>query len=467
MGFASVTSENAWLQVPDETLARYNCYDLVHTAQLVPHLKRELTARGQWKFWTERFLPMIPVVRAMQARGVGVLDRDLRTRARRWVKAAIDDVESAVWRHVGEGYNRDTFFDSHKQLGRFLYGDLGLKAPPRTQKRAANSSNQQALTFVLSHLRKADEHARPIIHDLFHRSRLATILERYLTIEGDSDGRIRPTIKLYGARTGRLAYAGLPGEAIQQWPEECRSLIRAAPGCVFVSRDYSQIEARILAYLSHDRASIEVFESGGNIHSQNAADLFEAKYQVAKTDPEYDFAKKFLYGISYGGEAESMNVQLFCPCWRCTADAPPQINLSRAEIKAAADRWKAKHQPVFDYRDALLESVKGYGANHTYVSPFDCHRTFMEPREVCKRSLWDYPMQHCAAMIINDAMVRLHERGAPITLQMHDSLTLEVPTNDADHWDTLLHNEMEQPVTELGGVVFPTSASRGDTWGAL
>jgi DNA polymerase-1 len=211
--------------------------------------------------------------------------------------------------------------------------------------------------------------------------------------------------------------------------------------------------------------SIGVFESGGDIHHQNAADLFGT---TAVSKAMRNYAKTFLYGISYGGEAESLKLKDFCPCWRCVDLAPPQVNLSRDDVIKSADRWKSRHSCVFTWREALLDSVKGFGKDHTYTSPFGCRRVFMEPREVCKRSLFDYPMQHCAAMVVNRAMRRLHEEyAAPIVLQMHDSLMLEVPEVEADTWDEQLREVMEAPVPELGGVVFPTTASRGETWGSL
>jgi DNA polymerase-1 len=123
---------------------------------------------------------------------------------------------------------------------------------------------------------------------------------------------------------------------------------------------------------------------------------------------------------------------------------------------------------VLQWRRDLLESVKGTGATHSYTSPFGCVRTFMEPRSEAERSIYNYPLQHCASQIINAAMVRLHTKyNAPIVLQMHDELILEVPNDEIQLWDDRLRTEMEAPVAELGGVVFPTAAGQGATWGDL
>ena len=116
-----------------------------------------------------------------------------------------------------------------------------------------------------------DEGAQPILEALFHRSRLQTIDERYLNVEPHPDGRVRARVKMYGTKTYRFAYAE---PALQQMPPECRHFFVPPPGSILISVDYSQLEARLLAYLAHDETSIRVFQAGGDVHTANAADLF-------------------------------------------------------------------------------------------------------------------------------------------------------------------------------------------------
>jgi DNA polymerase-1 len=471
---APITTAHKWLSLTDERLTEYNSRDTVATARLAAVMRRELRGTHNWDFWQDRWWPLVPVVMGMQARGVGQLDRAARNQLRREVRAQVEDVEGGVWSHVhgADLYNRDTFFNSPKQLVRWLYGDLGLPRKPATLTQPAGGSSQESLVWTLSKLKPSDDRA-PLLHELFHRSRLSTILERYLTVEGDPDGRLRPTIKLYGTETLRLAYAGGPGEAVHQWPPECRRLVRAAPGKIFIGRDYSQIEARLLAYFSRDTRSTQTLESGGDLHTANALDLFGfSPDRWLDVEPVLrmalrNFAKVFLYGLSYGADPHSLSTKLFCPCWRCAAKAPPQANLSRAEIVAAATRWESLHTPIFAYRDALLQSIKGRGSDSTWTSPWGFRRRWFEPGGKAKRSIYNFPMQHGASQIINTAMLELDKWDAPMTLQMHDELVLEVPVSEADHWDELLQSTMERPVPQVGNVSFPTTGHRGETWADL
>jgi DNA polymerase-1 len=312
-----------------------------------------------------------------------------------------------------------------------------------------------------------DEPHRDILLDLFHRSRLSTIVTRYLKVE-EVDGRLRPTIKLYGAKTGRLSYSD---PSLQQWPKEVRYLVQPGAGHIYIAADYSQLEARIMAILAQDRPSLDVLAVGGDIHLQNAFDLFEHDEGTwAHLDPlvqeaTRNFAKTFVYGIGYGGDPETLDMKLYCPCPRCVDVVPPTLHLGRNEIRTAGKRWQRKHPQVLEWRSALLDQV--ISNRHVWVSPFGCHRKFQKPRSEIATEVYNFPMQHCAAMIINAAMGRLQIRRAPMVLQMHDELMLEVPTSEADRWASILKEEMERPVAELGGAVFPVDVKLGTSWGSL
>ena len=384
------------------------------------------------------------------------------------LRSEISDLEQAILSELGSGYT-EKLFGSPKQKARLLYDDWEL---PHKKGPKGRSCDLEALSWSLDHFRRKDEPYRERVHNLFHRSRLQTILNRYLVVEGDPDGRVRPTIKLT-IETGRCAYAGGPGEAVQQWPPEVRGLIRAKPGYVFVGRDYSQLEARILAVLSGDEVSLSAFQGGRDVHEQNCRDLFgfsENSYLELDSLRKMalrNYAKTFLYGLSYGGKADSIKMKLFCPCYRCTEKAPPQVNLSRDEVKRSASRWEQAHSPVMEWRAKLVDSVYGVGANRVYKSPFGWNRRFWEPQGEGERSLMNFPMQHCASQIINKVMVKAHDRGIPLTLQMHDELVMEVPADSADFYNASLKQLMEEPVPELSNMIFPTSGHIGETWADL
>ena len=54
---------------------------------------------------------------------------------------------------------------------------------------------------------------------------------------------------------------------------EIRRMFIPAEGCVLVDADYSQIELRLLAHIAGDKAMIDGFRSGEDIHTITAAQV--------------------------------------------------------------------------------------------------------------------------------------------------------------------------------------------------
>ena len=510
-----VEQTHKWLRLPDDVIAQYNALDTYTTARLVPVLEGLLASNKQLDFYQRWFREMAPVVDRMQARGVGVLDVEAQRTYKVALRKELDEVEEPVlaavpffreletevhtwyadtlrehptWvKKAKKGYDsrlkkvrkrRSGFFNragggGSTDLSKLLFDHLGLKAAPKTLDRPARSTSGEALVYVLQHLRVKDEPHRWVLENLLHRARLSTILTRYMVVDCDRDGRVRPLIKLGGTETLRLAYAGDKGEAIQQWPQEARHVIKAWDGCLYLARDYSAIEARLIAILSQDTAMLEVFAAGGDVHKQNAIDLGLASAGTWDAmDPGVrsatrNFAKTFLYGLSYGGSPETMKTKLYCTCPRCRDKVPQTLALGRDDIRRAADQWSKKHEPILQWRAALVETVKGPRGDHTWTSPFGYRRFFLEPRSQAERSIYNFPLQHCASQIINHAMVSLDAAGLPLVLQMHDELMAEVPVERVAYWEGAMRETMEAKVPELGGWSFPTEGARGRHWGEV
>ena len=461
----TVFDDHKWFSIDDWTMGAYNAWDCRVTALVFPRLLQELQDNQQWTFYQSDYWPLVQAVLTMQQRGL-LVDRNEKTRYRKALRKELRETDAEIQAFS----NREDFnVNASKQRGELLFDTLGLR-PEKITRTGQRSTDQDALIRVLRKLRKKDEHARPVLEALFHRSRLHTIDTRYLDFDVSEDGRVRPTVKAYGTETLRLAYAEPP---LQQYPKEARNIIHTEDGRCFVAADYSQLEARILAVLAGDRASLRVFETGEDIHLQNASDLFgHNREQWDEMDPTAatacrDFAKSFLYGTMYGGEAETMKNKLYCPCDKCKDKVAPTLGLGPKKKREAEDRWLGRHPAVTKWRKGLARQVF---EDKFHVNPFGYKRYFLQPvGDGLKREAYNFPIQSSAACIVNRAMVKLHSMRypAPIVLQMHDSLMLEVPEHEVDHWATTLKHTMETPVPELSNAVFPVELSVGKSWGSL
>ena len=461
-------TSNKFLNLPNTTVGTYNLHDVHSTAHLVRPLFDDIQEhKPQWDFYLNWIEPLQRAVIAMQRRGM-LLDRyalrNYRLDLRRELRAIDNDIRDVA---DAQGFTyTGKFPNSDPQVAKFLFGSLGLKPAGKTDT-GRPSVDQENLTRVLRDLRKKDEPWRQVLYDLLHRSRLQTIYERYLTLTPDSDDRVRSRVKLTGTKTWRFAYEEPP---LQQFPKECRHIFRAAPGKVFIFCDYKQLEARILAVLANDEVSLNIFANpDDDIHRANTLDLLNWTIEHwndqndAIREAARNFGKAFLYGLQYGGKAETMKTKTFCPCPRCADKVPQMLELKRDQLKAAERRWFRAHPAVKVFQEQLAKDAQ---ANHYYDSPFGLRRWLSKPWGAeLDRELKNIPEQMNAALLMNQSQVKMERYSIPIIIQMHDELGAEVPERDADQVRADMQGIMEQAIPELGGYSFPTDAAVGYNWG--
>lgn len=559
MDLTPVTRSHRWLQ---QDLGVYNARDALATSAIEEPLKRLLRESGNWDYHERWMAKYIPVVMAIQKRGLGQLDRPARREKYRALAREMREVErefiggverfdlartaaegaleerrrlalvhrdeglqdvcqwvaaqptrrkpDARARKVEEKYaaalraiertavserralkkRQRSLWNKSNDLRGVLFDDWGVPpAPPAPRKqRPARSVGQEAILYVLEHLPRRCEPRREAIEALAHRFRLGH-MQTYLTgLWTGPDDRLYPTIQCASARTMRLAYSD---PALQQWPSELRHVVRPRPGHVFVSADYRQIEARIAVIEAGDAVDAELFrlfddaarrgdreaEARYDVHAASARDRAGFTFeQWLALDPglrkkHRDDAKRFRYRLTYGGSDDDEKAQTFCPCKRCVDKVPQLLALPKAERLAAQHRWMVSHPAVSAWQDAACEAVARNG--NRYVSRFGYTRRFHEPWPSVRTKVVNFPMQHGAAEVINRAMITLHWRwGAPIVLQHHDNLVLEVPVPHVDYWSHVLRTVMETPVPEYAtaayprGYVFPVDLKVADHWGA-
>jgi len=463
-GFANTAHK--WLNVPDHHCGVYNGWDCYWTAKLLPCLIDEANELGQWEWWQEHGFPFQYAVLDMSRRGL-LIDRPTLNTYRAAVRQELHNTDQAICDAadlVGFTYT-DKFPNSRDQVAKLLFTTLGLRGSKQTSKGKRPSVDQDALTRVLRDLRVRDEPHRHLLYNLFHRTRLFTILTRYLDLDPDEDGRIRPIIKMAHVKTGRLAYAE---PALQQFPDEARHVFVTQPGHLFLSVDYSQLELRLLTYYSNDNAGIKVFEQGGDPHAANARDLFNITLEqwTAHPNPEpaRTYAKTWAYRTIYGGSAASGDKKLFCPCPKCALKMPSTLHLSPKEAALNEERWHARHPAVKQWQAKVASEVR---RTHKFPLLMGGFRYLSSPwNRDMERELKNIPMQSGAARIMIRAQNKLHHLGAPIILQHHDSFLLEVSELSVGTWTAAVREVMEEPV-EVGGykASLPVDIKVGRNWG--
>lgn len=224
---------------------------------------------------------------------------------------------------------------------------------------------------------------------------------------------------------------------------------------ILIDADYSQIELRVLAYLSGDETMVNAFETGEDIHVRTASNIFGVPKSYV-TPEMRSSAKTVNFSIIYGIGDFSL---------------AKDIGVSVAEAKTYIQTYFKKYPRVKEYLDFLIEDAKEKGYSKTMFGRirYVPELTASNKNIVAfgKRVAMNTPIQGSAADIIKIAMVKTDERlrreklSSKLILQVHDELIIEAPANEAEYVSTLLKSEMEGVTDKIRLVA---DVGMGSTW---
>ena len=391
-------------------------------------------------------LPLCRVLAEMEHAGFRV-DVAALTCFGETLTAALEKLEQRIYSYAGK-FN----INSPKQLGEILFERLGLPAYKKTK--TGYSTNAE----VLDKLRGA----HPIVGEVLEYRQYAKLKSTYvdglLKVISD-DTRVRTSFQMTVTATGRLSSTEPNLQNIPTRTElgsELRRMFTAGPGMVLVDADYSQIELRLLAHISGDKAMQEAFLSGEDFHTVTAAHVFGVALDQV-TAGMRRAAKAVNFGIVYGISAFSLSQDL---------------GVTVAEAKAYMDAYFARFPGVKAYMDGVVEKARADGYVETM---FHRRRALPEikasnfnTRSFGERVALNMPIQGAAADIIKLAMVRVFDRlrredlRARLIMQVHDELIVECPEDEAERVERLLTEEMEG-VWQLA-VPLTADAHSGKNW---
>ncbi len=407
----------------------------------------KLKEYGLMSVLTDIELPLCPVLARMERAGV-LVDAQALADFGKQLQLGIDTLKAEIYRLAGEEFN----ILSPKQLGHILFDKLGL--PPVKKTKTGWSTNVD----VLEKLRPQHE----IVGAVLDYRQLTKLNSTYVEGLGkviDADGRIHTSFQNTVTATGRLSSTE---PNLQNIPvrtplgAEMRKMFVAPKGRVLVDADYSQIELRLLAHMSGDQAMIDGFNSGVDIHTVTASQVFSLPQDAVP--PELRRAAKAVnFGIVYGISAYSLS---------------EDIHVTVAQAKEYMEKYFEHYSGVRAYMARVVER----GREDGYVSTLYGRRRWLpelkssnfNTRSFGERVALNMPIQGTAADIIKLAMIKVDARlraenlEARLVLQVHDELIVECPEGEAEQVKALLQEEMEG-VAALS-VPLVADAKAGRTW---
>ncbi len=415
--------------------------------ELMAPMRAKLAENGAEKLYFDIELPLCQVLAEMERAGF-LVDRKALADFGESLTAGIDALQRGIWELAGHEFN----INSPKQLGEVLFDELMLPAGKKTK--TGWSTNADILEKLIG--------KHPIIGDILEYRMLTKLKSTYadgLLKVISTDGRIHTNFRMTVTATGRLSSTEPNLQNIpvrRELGAQIRRMFVAAPGCVLVDADYSQIELRLLAHISGDETMRNAFKSGEDIHAVTASQVFGLP--LAEVTPaQRSSAKAVNFGIVYGISAFSL---------------AQDIKVSPAEARAYIDAYMQKYHGVREYMDRVIAEAKERGYVETLFGrrrPVpELKASNFNTRSFGERVARNMPIQGTAADIIKLAMVNVRRRlraeglEARLILQVHDELIAECPEREAERVAALLEEEMERAVTL--SVPLTAEAHSGHSW---
>jgi DNA polymerase-1 len=357
---------------------------------------------------------LLPVLWQIERNGV-LLDSDLLAQQSHELGQTMLTMEQQAYHLAGQPFN----LNSPKQIQGILFDQLKLPVLKKTPGGVPSTDED-----VLSQL-AADYPLPKILLEYRGLAKLkSTYTDKLPRMVNTVTGRVHTSYSQAVAVTGRLSSVepnlqNIPVKTAEG--RRVREAFIAAPDCVLVSADYSQIELRIMAHLSGDTGLVDAFMNDVDVHSATAAEIFGVPLAEVSTD-QRRVAKTINFGLIYGMSAFGL---------------ASQLGLERGAAQAYIDRYFARYPGVATY----MHSTRAAAHEHGYVETVFGRRLWLPEirssnkhrRDGAERAAINAPMQGTAADLIKLAMIAVsdwlaHEKlQTRIIMQVHDELVLEVP----------------------------------------
>lgn len=379
------------------------------------------------------------VIAEMELNGI-YCDKEKLIEISTGIAKQVEDIKKKMFESIGFEFNPA----STRDLGHVLFEVLKL---PVFKKNKTGFSTDDSTLDSLEDLHE--------LIPLIRRFRsLAKFNSTYLVGYQDyidEKGLIHSTFNQTQVATGRLSSTNPNLQNIPR-DEELGGLIKQAfcvrnKGNILLSLDYSQIDLRVMAYVTKDKGLINAFTNDLDIHMETAKAIFD-KEEISKE--ERSFAKTINFGIIYGMEPYGLSQAL---------------KIDQATAKEFINRYFEKYTNVNKYFEEITKQLDEFGYVKTFLGRKRYFNTWKVATGSVRRALIreavNMPIQGGTSEIMKIAMVEIdkfiksNKLSAKLILQIHDELVFEVEKSELDNCKFEFKKIMEN-IFDLG---FPLKAS--------
>ncbi|MFA6613902.1 MAG: DNA polymerase I [Endomicrobiia bacterium] len=412
-----------------DVLSKYSCSKTIAIYKLKNILLNKFKDNNLIDLFFNIEMPIVSILFEMETIGIRI-DENFVKEFDKKITEEISVLENKIFELAQESFN----INSPKQLAVILFEKLKI---PAIKKTKTGYSTDESVLLELTEYDIAKE-----ILKYRELQKLKTTyidsMNRYVQYEGK---RIHTIFNQAVTTTGRLSSSepnlqNIPNRT--DYGRQLRKAFIADEGKVFISADYSQIDLRVLAHISGDKILIDAFNSGKDIHTATAMEVFNITNKEDVTKEMRMSAKSINFGIVYGISPFGLSKQL---------------SITVGQAKEYINKYLTRYIGVKNWTNEIIEEAKRNGyvktlTGRTRYIP-EVNSTNKQVVSFGERMALNTPIQGTSADIIKIAMINvsksIKEQGlkSNILLQVHDDLLLEVPKEEENIVIKMLQYEME------------------------
>lgn len=437
--------------IPVEKVSWYSCEDSDICFRLYKKFAPELEKQNIFGLFENLEMPLVQVLADIERNGVKINSKFLTDLSKDLGKK-ISALEKKIYKLAGIEFN----VASPKQLKEVLFDKMQISSAGLGKTKTGISTGASELEKL-----KGEHEIIDLILEFRELSKLKnTYLDALPLLVDKDDSRVHTSFNQTVTATGRLSSSEPNLQNIPIRSElgaQIRTAFIAEPGYRLVKADYSQIELRIVASLADDAAMLEIFKSGGDIHTQTAAIINNVKAEEVTKEMRRK-AKEVNFGVLYGMGA-----------WGLAS----RTGISNAEAHDFINKYFQVFKNVKKYLDETVEIARDKGYVETLLGRRrylpEINSSMGQVRSGAERMALNHPIQGTAADLIKLAMIEINKKLADVSpesrmiLQVHDELVFEVPEREIKKVAEFIKDKMCSVLKLKAPIEVEISA--GGNWG--
>lgn len=403
------------------------------------------------------------------------IDVSERERHRTRLKRAMAEARDRIRQLVG----RDLNPNSHDQVRRYLYEEVGLAWPSKLTEAEEPSTDKDSMYELLGRALPANVQA--FIEGVMDFRRPAKMLSAFVdtALPWPEDHRLHAFWSEHVQAGGRFS-ANKP--ALQTIPDRkhdvdsLRSMIAAAPGNVLVYADKEQVELRLVTIVAQDEIWLDAFKRKLDVHKVNGGSFFKKKPGDVQ-EFERDYAKTLTYQFLYRGGAETA-LRNMHKIRDPKTGKRPYARMTLSEAERMRDLLLRDHPSIvrwWDWTDREFEKrkmLRTWLLGRVRWFRDLTGSTGGEDEEESGNEKYNHQIQGLGGDLMGGAgatgrvmdVVPHGVYGPGLIFHGHDSLMLEVEARHEQYARVALEEAMYD---ELGGLPLPAKAKSGHRWSEL